>query len=136
MRAARMFRHLAASIGRRELAATCRECPMFRRAPLYRVRADTYSPGETRESPAAVEQRRGAWPQDADCAGVVSRRGPHKGGGRAARLGASREACGGVCPGKVLPEQARRAPYLAISWKYTLRLFININPERIPHALH
>jgi len=39
-------------------------------------------------------------------------------------------------PGKVLPEQARRAPYLAISWKYTLRLFININPERIPHALH
>lgn len=32
---------------------------MFRRALLYRVRADTYSPGETRESPAAVEQSKG-----------------------------------------------------------------------------
>lgn len=88
MRAARMFRHLAASIGRRELAATCRECPMFRRAPLYRVRADTYSPGETRESPAAVEQSKSG----GMAAGCRLRRGciqtgPHKGGGRAARLG-------------------------------------------------
>lgn len=95
MRAARMFRHLAASIGRRELAATCRECPMFRRAPLYRVRADTYSPGETRESPAAVEQSKSG----GMAAGCRLRRGciqtgPHKGGGRAARLGAIWGPCG------------------------------------------
>lgn len=61
---------------------------MFRRAPLYRVRADTYSPGETRESPAAVEQSKSG----GMAAGCRLRRGciqtgPHKGGGRAARLG-------------------------------------------------
>jgi len=106
VRAARMFRHLAASIGRRELAATCRECPMFRRAPLYRVRADTYSPGETRESPAAVEQSRGAWPQDAVCAGVVSRRARTRAGGVRRVWGDSGGRAGACAPPgvKVLPE--------------------------------
>ena len=43
-------------------------------------------------------------------------------------------------PGKVLRAVFHPMPLTLISWKYTLILFININPninpERIPHALH
>ena len=101
MRAARMFRHLAASIGRRELAATCRECPMFRRAPPYRVRADTYSPVErNRLTPAGVEgggQEPGAGGDRMPFAAPLDAWRAAQGRRRAARLGGAQ---GGV---KVLP---------------------------------
>ena len=68
--------------------------------------------------------------------------GPAQGRGACGASGAILGAVRGRVPPpvKVLPEQARRTPDLAISWKYTLILFININPninpKRIPHALH